>query len=101
MAMIARGAMGDPWLFQQAGALLNGKDVPKHPPIGERAETALRQFEMAAEQKGERVACLEARRHYAWYLRGVPHSAYFKEKISKAAAMDDLREITEGIKKEL
>jgi len=101
MAMIARGAMGDPWLFQQANAVLSGEDVPKHPPIGKRVETALRQFEIAAMQKGEKIACLEARKHYSWYLRGVPHSGYFKERISKAATMDDLREITEGIKREL
>jgi len=101
MAMIARGAMGDPWIFQQASSLLNGEDIPNHPPIGKRAETALRQFEIAAKQKGEKIACLEARKHYAWYLRGVPYSGYFKEKISKAVTMDDLREITEGIKREL
>jgi len=101
MAMIARGAMGDPWLFEQAAAQLNGEYIPKHPPVGIRAETALRQFELAASQKGEHIACLEARKHYSWYLRGVPHSGYFKEKISKAATMEDLREITEGIKREL
>jgi len=97
IAMIARGAMGDPWLFMQAAALLNGEDAPKKPPIGKRAETALRQFEIAAKQKGERVACLEARKHYAWYLRGVPHSGYFKEKISKAATLNDLRDITNDL----
>jgi len=101
IAMVARGAMGDPWLFEQATALLNGEEVPKHPPIGKRAEIALKQFELAANQKGERIACLEARKHYSWYLRGVPHAGYFKEKISKAATMDDLRSITEGIKREL
>ena len=129
MAMIARGAMGDPWIFEQAAALLSNepaqevqetqgaqeqqkipKDnslrdesliIPKSPPIGKRAETALRQFEIAAKQKGEKIACLEARKHYSWYLRGVPHSGYFKEQISKAATLDDLRKITEGIKREL
>jgi len=107
MAMIARGAMGDPWLFEQAAALLDTEEAKEnhfpvlHPPIAKRAETALRQFEMAAEQKGEKIACLEARKHYSWYLRGVPYAAYFKEKISKATTLDDLREITEGIKREL
>jgi len=101
IAMIARGAMGDPWLFEQAEALLTAKDIPKHPPIGKRVETALRQFEISAKQKGEKVACLEARKHYSWYLRGVPHSGYFKEQISKAVVMDDLREITDRIKREL
>ena len=101
IAMIARGAMGDPWIFKQAAALLNGEEIPKRPPVGKRAETALRRFEIAAAHKGEKVACLEARKHYAWYLRGVPYSGYFKERISKAATMDDLRDITEGIKREL
>ena len=101
MAMIGRGALGNPWIFQQAKALLVGEDIPPPPRVGKRAETAMRQFEMAAGYRGERVACLEARRHYAWYLRGVPHSGYFKEQISKAVTLDDLRKITEGIKQEL
>jgi len=101
MVMIGRGALGDPWLFEQAHAILNGEDIPQRPPIGKRAEKALRQFELAAAYKGEKVACLEARKHYAWYLRGVPHSSYFKELISKASSLDDLRRITEGIKLEL
>ena len=101
MAMVGRGAFGNPWIFQQARALLGGEVVPSIPPIGARAEIALRQFVIAAEQKGERIACLEARKHYAWYLRGVPHSGYFKEQISKAGTLDDLRRITEGIKREL
>ena len=101
MAMIGRGAFGNPWLFRQAKALLDGEEAPPLPPIGKRAETALRQFEMAAEANGERVACLEARKHYTWYLRGVPHSGYFKSQIAKAETLDDLRKITEGIKREL
>ncbi|MCL2820475.1 MAG: tRNA dihydrouridine synthase DusB [Oscillospiraceae bacterium] len=116
MAMIARGAMGDPWLFELAAELLKNDSRENRPldcenrppgpgslvpPIGKRAETALRQFEIAAKQKGEKIACLEARKHYSWYLRGVPYAGYFKEKISKATTIDDLREITEGIKREL
>lgn len=101
MVMIGRGALGDPWLFRQAEALLDGREVPPLPPIGERAKTAMRQFELAALNKGERTACLEARKHYAWYLRGVPHSGYYKTQISKAETLDDLRKITDGICREL
>ena len=101
IAMIGRGALGNPWIFIQARALLNGDPTPPLPPVGQRAETAMRQFEIAAEHKGERLACLEARRHYPWYLRGVPHSGYFKGRISKAETLDDLRRITDGIKREL
>ena len=101
MAMVGRGSFGNPWLFQQAKSLLETGIVPKRPPIGARARTAMRQFEIAAEQKGEHIACLEARKHYAWYLKGVSHSGYFKEQISKASTLDDLRKITDGIAREL
>ena len=101
MVMIGRGALGNPWIFEQVRAMLDGEDVPELPPIGKRAEIAMRQFVMAAEHKGEKIACLEARKHYAWYLRGVPHSGYFKELISKVSSLDDLRKITEGINREL
>jgi len=101
VVMIGRGALGDPWLFLQAEALLDGRDAPALPPVCERVKTAMRQFELAASYKGERVACLEARKHYAWYLRGVAHSGYFKARISKAERLDDLRKITDGICREL
>ena len=51
--------------------------------------------------KGEHVTCLEARKHYAWYLRGVPHASYFKAQIAKIASMEDIYRITRGIKAEL
>jgi tRNA-dihydrouridine synthase B len=56
---------------------------------------------LAYEDKGEKIACLEARKHFAWYLRGVSHSSYYKEKISYIATMDDVYRIAEGIKKDL
>ena len=101
MAMVARGSFGNPWLFQRTKAALTGETIPPLPPIKERAKTAMRQFEMAAKYKGEHIACLEARKHFAWYLKGVPHAGYFKGQITKAATLDDLRKITEGIGREL
>ena len=62
---------------------------------------ALRQFDLAAEDKGEHIACLEARKHFAWYLRGVPYSGYYKEKISSISTMDDIAAIAAGIKRDL
>ena len=101
MAMVGRGSFGNPWIFSGADALLGGKPIPPRPPLKKRVETAMRQFEMAAEFKGEKIACLEARKHYSWYLRGVPHSGYFKSQIAKAETLADLRTITQGIKREL
>ncbi len=101
MAMIGRGCFGDPWLFQRAAALLRGEPCPEKPPLAERVDVALAQFRRSAEEKSEKIACLEARRHFAWYLRGVAHSGYYKQEIVKAETMEDLCRIAEGIKRDL
>ena len=101
MAMSGRGCFGNPWLFQQAKAALEGAPVPPLPPLAQRCDTAVRQFELAARAKGERVAVLEARRHYCWYLKGVPHSGYYKEKIVQMNTLEDVYQVTKGIKRDL
>ena len=101
MAMIGRGCFGNPWLFQQAKAMLEGQPVPPLPTLAERCDTAVRQFELAAQSKGERVAVLEARRHYCWYLKGVPHSGYYKEQIVQMNTLEDVYRVTKGIKRDL
>ena len=101
MVMIGRGGFGNPWLFQQCAAALAGEEIPPLPPLAERVETAVRQFRLAAEQKGEHIACLEARKHYAWYLKGVPYVGYYKEQISHISTLEDIARITAGIQRDL
>ena len=45
-------------------------------------------------EKGEKIACLEARRHYSWYLKGLRNASYYKEQVAKVETLDRLREIT-------
>lgn len=65
------------------------------------ARRAVRQFRLSAAQKGEHIACLEARKHYAWYLKGVPYAGYYKEQISKISTLEDIDRITAGIQRDL
>ena len=101
MAMVGRAAFGNPWIFQQCAAALAGEEIPPLPPLSRRCDVAVRQFELSAAHKGEKIACLEARRHYAWYLKGVPHSGYYKEQICRIETMEDIYRITQGIKRDL
>ncbi len=94
MAMIGRGSFGNPWLFSRAKVLLETGECPPPPSARERVLTALRQIELAAEEKGEKIACLEARRHYSWYLKGLRNASYYKEQVAKVETLDRLREIT-------
>ena len=101
MAMIGRGCFGNPWVFQQAKAALEGEEIPPLPPLDQRVDTAVRQFELAAAHKGEHIACLEARKQYAWYLKGVAFAGYYKEQISHISTLEDIYRITKGIKRDL
>ena len=100
-AMIGRGCFGNPWIFRGAAAALAGEPIPPLPPLAERCDTAVRQFELAARYKGERIAVLEARHHYCWYLKGVAHSAYYKEQIVQMNTLEDVYRVTKGIKRDL
>lgn len=99
--MAGRAAFGDPWLFERLRAGLRGKTPPELPPLADRVDTALQQFALALEDKGEHIACLEARKHFAWYLRGVPHSGFYKEQISNISAFSDIERLAKEIKRDL
>ena len=99
--MIGRAAFGDPWIFAEVKAAMAGQDIPAKPCLADRVDVALRQFELALEDKGEKIACLEARKHFAWYLRGVSHASYYKAQISTVSTMEEIRRIAEGIKRDL
>ena len=101
LVMVGRSAFGNPWVFRQVCAALAGQPVPELPPLDQRVDTAVEQFELAREDKGEHIACLEARKHFAWYLRGVAHSSYYKEQISAIQSMEDIYRIAAGIKRDL
>ena len=101
MAVIGRGAFGNPWLFTQAEAALNGEDIPPLPPLAERIDTAMRQMAWAVEDKGEHIAMLEARKQFCWYLKGVSHANYYKEQIVQVERWEQLQEIARGIKRDL
>lgn len=101
MAMIGRGCFGNPWLFARAKAALEGRPVPPLPPLAERCGTAVRQIELAAQDKGEHIAVLEARKQYCWYLKGVPHAGYYKEQIVQMNTLEDVYRVTKGIVRDL
>ena len=74
---------------------------PELPPLADRVDTALQQFALAREDKGEHIACLEARKHFTWYLRGVPHSGFYKEQVSNISAFSDIERLAKEIKRDL
>jgi tRNA-dihydrouridine synthase B len=99
--MIGRATFGDPWIFAEVKAAMAGKEIPQRPALAERIAIAVHQIELAYQDKGEKLACLEARKHLAWYLRGVPHSAYYKNLISSVNTLEDVHRIAADIVRDL
>ena len=98
LVMIGRGALGDPWIFERANALLQTGVCPPLPPFAARIDTAVRQIELATGYKGERVALLEARRHVNWYLKRQSGLKAFKARVCALETLDELRALAEELK---
>lgn len=101
LAMIGRGSFGNPWLFAQANAALAGEDIPPLPPFSRRIDDAVRQIELLASLRGERAACLEARHHLPWYLRGVAYSAVYRAALTHVDTLADIRKLAKDMKRDL
>ena len=101
LAMIGRGSFGNPWLFRQGQAAIDGADIPPLPPLSERIDTAVAQIEELAAVAGERNACMEARHQLPWYLHGVAHSGYYKQQLVHVDTLEDIKKISIGIKHDL
>ena len=99
--MVGRAAFGDPFLFRQIQAILMGEPVPERLPLARRFDVAVRQIELAAQDKGEHIACLEARKHLCWYLHGVPHAGPYKREIAQVSSLAEIYRIAESVKQNL
>ena len=86
---IGRGALGNPWIFAEIKAALQG--VPySPPPYAQIVDTAMRQAREMAEWKGQRSALLEMRKHFAWYTAGRRNSAQVRTKVNLAQSFDEV-----------
>ena len=99
--MIGRATFGDPWIFQQVSAGMAGLEVPERPILKDRIAVAVKQFELSETDHGEHIACLEARKHFAWYLRGVRNASYYKKEITSMNKMEDIYRIAKDIVRDL
>ena len=99
--MIGRATFGDPWIFEQVSAAMAGKEIPERPCLKDRIEVAVRQFELSEKDHGEKIACLEARKHFAWYLRGVRNASYYKKEVSSLTSMADIYRVAKEIVRDL
>lgn len=95
--MIARGALGNPWIFREAAALWNGDEPPEPPDDRERIGMLLRHFDMIAENKGEAVAVREIRKHIGWYVKGMHGAAALRRKTNTITDPQEMKNVIRSI----
>jgi len=93
--MIGRGAYGRPWFLRQAMAMLRGEPVPADPTLAEQGALVLEHYEAMLNHYGAGAGLRVARKHVAWYSKGLPGSAEFRAAFNKidepGAAMSAIR----------
>ena len=87
---VARGALGNPWIFEEIKAALAGENFTP-PPIAERVEAALKQFEYSIADKGERTAVVESRRYLGRYIKGAQGVTKIRASLCRASSPDEIR----------
>lgn len=97
LVMIGRGALGNPWIFAEINRLI-GFDKPSLPVgMAEKLSVMLRHVQTICRYKGEDVGMKEARKHAAWYLRGVHGAAALRKQAGTLRTFDDLIELCKMI----
>lgn len=95
--MVGRGALGAPWLFNQINEYLKNGIILPAPPIEERMEIMIRHIGKLCEYKGDYVGMREARKHAAWYIKGIRGAAALRQEIGSLENVDQLRAIAEKV----
>jgi tRNA-dihydrouridine synthase B len=90
--MIARGALGNPWIFRECLSLWNGSGIPEPTSLEEKIRTMVQQLDWLVELKGEYSAIREMRKHVGWYVKGLKGSAKIKHEVNKITGQEELRD---------
>ena len=95
--MVGRGAMGNPFIFEEIKCLLNG--TPYTPPsVEKRLNVAKEQLTMLCSEIGEKIGVCEARKHLAWYTKGMRFGTSARSMINTATSLEDINKIIEFLK---
>ncbi len=91
--LVGRGALGRPWVFSQIEAYLKHEVVLPEPPVSEQMRVMVSHIKKICEYKGERVGIREARKHAAWYIKGIRGAAKYRQKVGALSSIEELEKL--------
>ena len=89
--MIGRGALGNPWIYREVEAALQGEAPPPSPTFEDKKQTLLDHLELEIKHN-PRSAHLQMRRVACWYFKDMPNAARFRERVNSSLSGDELRQ---------
>lgn len=95
--MVGRGALGNPWIFQCINAYLNNETDFTEPTLEEKMDVMLCHIGTLCDYKGVRIGMREARKHAAWYIKGIRGAASFRQEIGSLSTMDELKTLAKKV----
>ncbi|MDD6920645.1 MAG: tRNA dihydrouridine synthase DusB [Eubacteriales bacterium] len=98
MVMIARGMLGNPWIFRQCVSLWKDGIVEENVTIDEKIEVVHHHLDELVKLKGERVAVNEMRKHLGWYTKGMKSSAKFRQYVNRLENASEVKEAVERLR---
>ena len=94
--MVARGSLGNPWIFTEIAARLKG--LPYTPPTAEeKIRVAISHLQLMVNEKGEKIAVPEARKHLSWYTKGMVGASAARNEINRATTLDQMKSILKSV----
>lgn len=93
MVMVGRGALGNPWIFSQINSLYEHERPMPLPTLNERMVVMYRHIEKLVEYKGEYIGMREARKHAAWYMRGLRGAAKLRGMCAELEKLEDMKNL--------
>ncbi|MBE3576070.1 MAG: tRNA dihydrouridine synthase DusB [Firmicutes bacterium] len=91
--MIGRAALGNPWIVSRTVHFLQTGELLPPPSLAERVALARLHLSYLVEDKGERIAVPEMRKHAVWYLKGLPGANRFKDRLYRATTEAEMAAI--------
>jgi tRNA-dihydrouridine synthase B len=94
---IARGAIGNPWIFQELTGLLKNGRIPPKPTLRQKIKVMLEHLNSCVEFHGQRIGVVLFRNFFSWYTKGFPGARRLREKAFKAGTMIEMNRIIQEL----
>jgi len=94
--MVARAALGDPWIFDRMNAAWKGELLPDLPTFEEKQEIMLTELRDMTALKGEYASVREMRKIVGWYIKGMPGSAAVRGAVNQITTVEEMESLIQS-----